>query len=85
MTGRYHGQPMRAHLLLPVGTPHFDRWLEIFAAAARELCPPAAADFFIDRAYRIGDSLELGIAFQKGEIRPRRARPVPASGLPKLR
>lgn len=29
MSGRYHGQPMVAHLPLPIDTPHFDRWLEI--------------------------------------------------------
>jgi len=82
MTGRYHGQPMAKHLPLPVDTPHFDRWLEIFAATARELCPPAAAALFIDRAYRIGDSLELGISFHKGEIRPRRPRAVPTAAAP---
>ena len=35
MSGRYHGQPMVAHLPLPIDTPHFDRWLEIFAETAR--------------------------------------------------
>jgi hemoglobin len=43
MSGHYHGQPMLAHLPLPIDTPHFDRWLEIFAETARDLCPPAAA------------------------------------------
>ena len=76
MSGRYHGQPMTAHLPLPIDTPHFDRWLELFAETAREVCPPAAAALFVDRAHRIADSLELGIAAQKGEIRPRRARPT---------
>ena len=84
MSGRYHGQPMVAHLPLPIDTPHFDRWLELFAETAREVCPPAAAALFIDRAHRIADSLELGIAAQKGEIRPRRTLPVstfpPAGG-----
>ena len=75
MSGRYHGQPMVAHLPLPIETPHFDRWLELFAETAREVCPPAAAALFIDRARRIADSLELGIATQKGEIRPPRSRP----------
>ncbi|MGH6989135.1 MAG: group III truncated hemoglobin [Stellaceae bacterium] len=77
MSGRYHGQPMVAHLPLPVDTPHFDRWLEIFAETANDVCPAAAAAFFLDRAHRIADSLELGIAAQKGEIRPRRIRPRP--------
>lgn len=75
MSGRYHGQPMVAHLPLPVDTPQFDRWLEIFAETARQVCPPAAAAHFLERAHRIADSLEMGIAAQKGEIRPRRARP----------
>jgi hemoglobin len=78
MSGRYHGQPMVIHQPLPIDTPDFDRWLEIFAETAREICPPAAAAHFLERACRIADSLELGIAFHKGEIRPRRPRPVPA-------
>jgi len=76
MSGRYHGQPMRAHLPLPIDTPHFDRWLEIFAATARDVCPPAAAAHFLERAHRIADSLELAIAFKQGEIRPKRTRPA---------
>lgn len=76
MSGRYHGQPMVAHLPLPVDTPHFDRWLQLFAETAHEICPPVAADHFLERAHRIADSLELGIAAQKGEIRPRRVRPT---------
>jgi hemoglobin len=75
MSGRYHGQPMAVHMPLPIDTPHFDRWLEIFAATAREVCPPAAAGYFLERAHRIADSLELGIAFKKREIRPKRVRP----------
>jgi hemoglobin len=75
MSGRYHGQPMVVHLPLPVYTPHFDRWLAIFAETARDLCPPAAAAHFLERAHRIADSLELGIAARNGEIKPRRMRP----------
>ncbi|MFY9695285.1 MAG: group III truncated hemoglobin [Xanthobacteraceae bacterium] len=80
MSGRYHGQPMAAHLPLPIDTPHFNRWLELFAATARELCAPAAAAHFIERAHRIADSLELGIATQRGEIRS--PPPRPASSQP---
>lgn len=76
MSGRYHGQPMSAHLPLPIDAAHFDRWLEIFTATARELCPPAAAAHFLERASRIADSLELGIAAQKGDIGSRRPRSV---------
>jgi hemoglobin len=75
MSGRYHGQPMRAHMPLPVERAHFERWLEIFEMTARNMCPPTAADIFIDRARRIADSLELGIATSRGEIAtPRWAR-----------
>jgi hemoglobin len=77
MTGRYRGQPMAKHLRLPIDTPHFDRWLAIFAETARELCPTPADDHFIERARRIADSLELGIAFKKGKPRPRRLRGQP--------
>jgi hemoglobin len=80
MSGRYHGQPMLVHLPLPVDAAHFDRWLEIFAATARDLCPPAAAAHFLERAARIADSLELGIAAQKGEIGSRRRRSASSSG-----
>jgi hemoglobin len=80
MSGRYHGQPMVAHLPLPIGSPHFDRWLELFAETAREVCPPAAAAHFLERAHRIADSLEMGIAVQKGEMRPKRVRPASTMG-----
>jgi hemoglobin len=68
MTGRYHGQPMQAHLDLPVAAEHFDRWIAIFEATADELCPPAAATHFIERARRIADSFELGMAMRQGKI-----------------
>jgi hemoglobin len=66
MTGSYHGRPMQKHLPLPVDGRHFDRWLELFAITARELCPPKAAAHFIERAQRIAESLELGIATTLG-------------------
>lgn len=66
MSGRYHGQPMEKHLPLPVDARHFDRWLALFAATAAEVCPPAAAGHFIERAERIAQSLEFGIASQDG-------------------
>lgn len=68
MSGRYHGQPMQKHADLPVDGSHFDRWLALFEATATELCPPTAAAHFIERARRIADSLEMGIATQHGRI-----------------
>ncbi len=61
-TGVYQGRPMPKHLPLPIDARHFDRWLEIFVATANALCPPVAAKHFIERARRIAESLELGVA-----------------------
>lgn len=66
MSGRYHGQPMRKHLRLPVDGRHFDRWLALFEQTARDLCPPKAADHFIERAHRIAESIEMGVATANG-------------------
>lgn len=68
MSGRYHGQPMEKHLSLPVDARHFDRWLALFAETAGEVCLPAAAEHFIERAHRVAQSLELGIAGQNGVL-----------------
>lgn len=67
-SGRYQGQPMLAHLKLGVRGAHFERWLDLFETTARDICPPAAAELFIDKARRIADSLEMGIATARGEI-----------------
>lgn len=67
-SGVYQGRPMPKHLPLPIDARHFDRWLEIFEATARDLCPPVSAAHFIERARRIAESLELGIASASGVI-----------------
>jgi hemoglobin len=66
MSGRYHGSPMTKHMPLPVDGHHFDRWLALFEETARALCPPPAAAHFVERARRIAESLELGIAGHHG-------------------
>jgi hemoglobin len=68
MTGRYHGTPMAKHLPLPVDADHFDRWLALFEETARETCPAKAADHFIERARRIAESLEIGVAGSNGSL-----------------
>ena len=68
MTGRYHGTPMVKHMPLPIDAAHFDRWLALFEATARELCPPEAEAHFVERARRIAASLELGIATGQGVL-----------------
>ncbi len=66
ISGRYEGRPMQKHLPLPIDGRHFDRWLALFAETAKELCPPAAAQHFVERAERIAESLETGIAVGNG-------------------
>jgi hemoglobin len=66
MSRRYHGQPMRVHLPMPIDARYFDRWLALFEATARDVCPPEAAESFIDRAHRIAQSLEFGVAAARG-------------------
>jgi len=66
MSGRYHGNPMTKHLPLPVDAAHFDRWLALFEETARDVCPPNAEAHFVERARRIAESIELGIAGGRG-------------------
>jgi hemoglobin len=65
-TGRYRGKPTLVHARIEaIDGTLFQRWLALFEATAAELCLPAQAALFIDRARRIADSLEQGIAFQR--------------------
>jgi hemoglobin len=68
MSGRYHGQPMPKHTPLPIDAAHFDRWLDLFEAAARRIAAAEAAEAFIERARRIAQSLELGVAAHHGKL-----------------
>lgn len=79
MTGRYKGTPMRVHTELPgIAHEHFARWLALFQATALTTCPPRAADLFVDRAHRIAESLQMGIALHRGELVPQIGRPKTA-------
>jgi hemoglobin len=60
-TGRYSGKPHVAHALLQLTPALFDRWLFLFAQTATEICDPDVAAFFVDRARRIADSLQIGL------------------------
>jgi hemoglobin len=71
MTGRFKGSPMAAHARRPdIENAHFPQWLDLFESTAREVCPPAAADLFIEKARMIGRSLALGLAVSRGELPP---------------
>jgi hemoglobin len=75
MSGRYHGQPMQAHFPLSIEPKHFDRWLALFEQTVSEVCPPAAATVFMEKARRIADSFEIALAGRRGEIaRPRHSK-----------
>lgn len=65
-TGLYNGRPMPKHMRLPVDAGHFDRWLMLFEATARELLTPVGAEHVIVRARNIAQSLELGVANHSG-------------------
>ena len=62
-TGTYSGRPMPKHLAIgDLGDRHFERWLALFKETVDELCPPAVAAIFVDRAERVAHSLRLGLA-----------------------
>jgi hemoglobin len=68
LTGRYHGQPLAAHLPLGLEPRHFVRWLALFEATVRDVCTPEAAEHLMEKAHRIARSLELGTAAHRGEL-----------------
>lgn len=63
---------MQAHVNLPVNASHFDRWIALFENTANEICPPVAAQCFIERARRIADSIEIAMVSRNGKIQRRR-------------
>lgn len=70
-TGAWQGRPMEKHVHLPIDSRHFDHWLGLFEATARDVCGPEPGAAFAARARRIAQSLELGVAMQQGGL-PRR-------------
>ena len=65
MSGRYKGRPMPAHAAIGISDQHFKRWLALFAETASAICPPQAAQLFIDKSMRIANSLKMGIALHR--------------------
>ena len=81
-TRSYAGRPMPKHLAIPdLEDAHFARWLMLFRATVEEICAPAIAALFVERAERIGFNFRLRIAQFRGEdidaVRPMRAEPMP--------
>ena len=67
-TGRYKGNPMAAHMKLPIQPGFFDRWLSLWRETAGELFAPAPAAQFRAKAERIAESLKLALFFRPGAI-----------------
>ncbi|WP_027170569.1 group III truncated hemoglobin [Mesorhizobium sp. WSM3224] len=67
-TARYEGRPLPPHLAIAsLGEAHFQRWLKLFRATVRSICPPEVAALFMNRALRIAHSFRLAVAFSRGE------------------
>jgi hemoglobin len=57
-SGRYKGNPMMAHLMLPrIGTEHFERWLGIWKQTTAELFSPETASLFLRKAQGMAERL----------------------------
>ncbi|GGK51459.1 hypothetical protein GCM10011322_43100 [Salinarimonas ramus] len=68
-TGRYQGKPHVAHGGMGLDEAIFSRWLALFGETAHDVCAPDAAAFFVDRAYRIADSLMIGLGIGPKALR----------------
>lgn len=67
-TGRYGGRPMQVHAAIPgLDGAHFQRWLALFAETTDRLFIPPAAAFLRDKAERMGQALQQGIAMARGD------------------
>lgn len=66
-TGRYSGRPVERHRLIQeLSEGHFGRWIELFEATVRDLCPPRQADAFLVRAQRMRDGLTKSLRLGDG-------------------
>jgi hemoglobin len=61
--GTYSGQPVPAHKKLSrVQQSHFQTWLALFRQTLQDTSPtPEAVDYFMERANRIAESLQLAM------------------------
>ncbi|MBM6582372.1 group III truncated hemoglobin [Microvirga sp. BT689] len=68
-TGRYQGKPQAAHMKMNLTPELFSRWLALFEQTAKEICEPDVAGFFMDRAVRIAESLQIGLGIGPKALR----------------
>lgn len=61
--GTYSGKPVPAHKKLAGVRPwHFDVWLALFRQTLIDVAPnPTAANYFLERAHRIAQSLQVAM------------------------
>jgi hemoglobin len=69
-TGRYKGNPMAAHMKLPIQPHFFERWLALWQETAGEVFAPEPAASFRNKAGRIAESLKLGLFYRPGALPP---------------
>jgi hemoglobin len=71
-SGRYKGNPMAAHLKLPIEPRFFEQWLALWHETAAELFAPNPAAQFAAKAERIAESLKLALFYRPAAMtRPR--------------
>ena len=75
-SGRYKGNPMAAHLKLPIEPRFFERWLALWRETATELFVPDLATQFEAKAVRIAKSLKLALFYRPGAITIAERTPV---------
>jgi hemoglobin len=70
-SGRYKGRPLPAHVRHSdsISSESFERWLALWKTVTEERFSPGAAAALQEKAGRIGESLSLGIAFARGEMK----------------
>lgn len=68
-TARYSGKPQAAHFGLDLTPELFKLWLALFEKTAREIFEPHTAEFFIVRAQRIAESLQIGLGIGPKALR----------------
>jgi hemoglobin len=75
-TGRYKGNPVAKHLVIPGMKPElFARWLALFDATCGELFDHATSEAFRIKAERIAESLRLALFYRPD--RPWPPEPTP--------
>jgi hemoglobin len=64
-SGRYKGNPVLKHLVIPGIQPHlFERWLTLFNETSGELFVDVVSDEFRAKAARIAESLKLALFYR---------------------